>query len=985
MNKQKTKSLSKRQEQDVDEIIRKCKLEIKDYDLDFEDIAKIEHFKKVRVFIIDSALNCQICYSGNPKYETRIYLLKIRNHFDLITDPKKFYGKRNYCYDCEKPFDRSHKCEVTKKVIKQKSKSNKKYCRICQCMYDNIHDHKCVIQKKKPKTKNSDLIFADFESEITPTEHIPNYMIAEYRDSPKVYKFENGGDSVVNKACKWLFQIKHVNHTIIFHNLKGSDRIFLLNWLITNGYQIFTIYQGAKILSIHVTSKICKKLNIRVIDSLSFLTTSLAKLPKMFGFKGQKGDFPYLFNKKSNWNYVGPIPLLDQYEPEKKFKNKKDLDNFMEWYKSKGHKKYNFQKDLHKYCVGDVEILKKACIIFQDLMFQITDNDPFQFITIASFCMNVFRSKFLQHPLSITKASKNDMNTSDLCVKWLEFQSKLTGKNIEHAYNTGEHRPLKDRRYKVDGYEPKSDTIYEFHGCYYHGCPKCYDHQKDKYAKLRYEKTLEKANLMKGCCKQYVEMWECEYRKLETTPLFKEFSPNFKTKVIKKCHPIQAFFGGLVDAATKHYKCQPGEIIRYVDFTSLYPWVNKYCEYPIGEEIYCKGDQIQEEWSNYFGIVQCKVLAPPQLLFPILPVKHNHKLYTPLCYTCMKEHNPSTCTHCVEDRALIGTWSSIELKEAEAQGYKILEWYDGYKFEQTSNDLFKGYVNTFLKIKQEASGFPEWVQTEPDKHRYVLQYHEKEGILLDLQKIEYNPGLRACAKLCLNNLWGKFNQKLDYPKSKVLYSADDLYQIAFNKNYQIQEFYLINEDTAEIKYKDRKEQVKPHNFTNNYIGVFTTAHARLKLLRLLKKLGKKVLYYDTDSCVYVEDPSTPKIELGDYLGDLTDELDGDHIIEFVGLGPKSYAYKTAKKKEKLWSKIKVFESTSKTPDSLTLIHSKIYCMKTNPILWILSIRSESTKKRKRFTAYIWTKRSGSQKESEECWKISERYLLDSRIKKKNTK
>ena len=39
-----------------------------------------------------------------------------------------------------------------------------------------------------------------------------------------------------------------------------------------------------------------------------------------------------------------------------------------------------------------------------------------------------------------------------------------------------------------------------------------------------------------------------------------------------------------------------------------------------------------------------------------------------------------------------------------------------------------------------------------------------------------------------------------------------------------------------------------------------------------------------------------KIETGDFLGEMTDELDGDLIVEFVSGGPKNYAYQTEKGK-----------------------------------------------------------------------------------------
>ena len=40
------------------------------------------------------------------------------------------------------------------------------------------------------------------------------------------------------------------------------------------------------------------------------------------------------------------------------------------------------------------------------------------------------------------------------------------------------------------------------------------------------------------------------------------------------------------------------------------------------------------------------------------------------------------------------------------------------------------------------------------------------------------------------------------------------------------------------------------------------------------------------------------------LGELTDELDGDHIVEWVGSGPKSYSYLT--NKGKMVCKVKGF-------------------------------------------------------------------------------
>ena len=74
---------------------------------------------------------------------------------------------------------------------------------------------------------------------------------------------------------------------------------------------------------------------------------------------------------------------------------------------------------------------------------------------------------------------------------------------------------------------------------------------------------------------------------------------------------------------------------------------------------------------------------------------------------------------------------------------------------------------------------------------------------------------------------------------------------------------------------------------------FTTAHARLKLYFVLERLQTRVLYFDTDSVIFTSQPNEWMPPLGDYLGELTSELDDDdHIATFVSGGPKKYAYQT---------------------------------------------------------------------------------------------
>jgi len=70
------------------------------------------------------------------------------------------------------------------------------------------------------------------------------------------------------------------------------------------------------------------------------------------------------------------------------------------------------------------------------------------------------------------------------------------------------------------------------------------------------------------------------------------------------------------------------------------------------------------------------------------------------------------------ERCLNGTWVIDEVRLAVNKGYKILEIQEVYQYEVTQYNadtgeggLFVEYINTFLKLKQEASGYPSWVRT----------------------------------------------------------------------------------------------------------------------------------------------------------------------------------------------------------------------------------------------------------------------------------
>ncbi len=66
----------------------------------------------------------------------------------------------------------------------------------------------------------------------------------------------------------------------------------------------------------------------------------------------------------------------------------------------------------------------------------------------------------------------------------------------------------------------------------------------------------------------------------------------------------------------------------------------------------------------------------------------------------------------------------MELAHAIVKGYTVVKIVEVWYFRHTSETLFAEYVITFIKFKQEASGFPSHVMTDA----YVKGYFEKEKI-----------------------------------------------------------------------------------------------------------------------------------------------------------------------------------------------------------------------------------------------------------------
>ena len=143
---------------------------------------------------------------------------------------------------------------------------------------------------------------------------------------------------------------------------------------------------------------------------------------------------------------------------------------------------------------------------------------------------------------------------------------------------------------------------------------------------------------------------------------------------------------------------------------------------------------------------------------------------------------------------------------------------------------------------------------------------------------------------------GKFAQRSNLTKTEMVHEPKRFFDLLYSSEFEVCDARMVNDDMIEVQYRNVEEFAQQNGKVNVVIAAFTTAYARLKLYDLLDLLQERVLYYDTDSVIYVHKPGKPDPPLGNYLGDLTDELNGDYITSFVSGGPKNYAYRTKKGK-----------------------------------------------------------------------------------------
>ena len=404
--------------------------------------------------------------------------------------------KNQVCYDRHKqqPINGGGRtvCEVIRKCPKCKQSMDvrritgrghqciDKECPTCkiECNPGDI-DHQCYMQQLEPKEESSynHLLFFDFECTQEHGIHEVNLCVV-YNGVEEVAVFQ--GKNTVKDFCTWLLTPQHQDCIVMAHNFQGYDSYPIIKFLNENAIGCDATYNGAKCVTLKTKVKEKHQFGVKIkfMDSLNFIPMALAKFPKTFAQPELcKGYFPHFFNKDENQDYVGPIPCQDDYGVN--FMKPEAREAFMTWHQEHVENNYvfDFRHEILEYCRSDVDILAKCCMLYREMLKEVTSMDgdpetgidPFdQATTIAGYCMQVYRTKFLQKDTIALLPQHQQLKRkqSHEALQWLSYTAEKEEIRIQHARNGGEKRV---GNYYLDGYCEETHTAYEYQGCYWHG------------------------------------------------------------------------------------------------------------------------------------------------------------------------------------------------------------------------------------------------------------------------------------------------------------------------------------------------------------------------------------------------------------------------------------------------------------------------------------------------------------------------------------
>lgn len=112
-------------------------------------------------------------------------------------------------------------------------------------------------------------------------------------------------------------------------------------------------------------------------------------------------------------------------------------------------------------------------------------------------------------------------NCSKVQIEWLHHMEKELNCTIQHMYNGGEYIiTTGESQFKADGYCHETNTVFEFHGDFWHGNPNVYPNNMIHPVKKLtmgaiYKKTLEREQAIRNAGYNLVVIWERDWVKMQ--------------------------------------------------------------------------------------------------------------------------------------------------------------------------------------------------------------------------------------------------------------------------------------------------------------------------------------------------------------------------------------------------------------------------------------------------------------------------------------
>jgi hypothetical protein len=185
--------------------------------------------------------------------------------------------------------------------------------------------------------------------------------------------------------------------------------------------------------------------------------------------------------------------------------------------------------------------------------------------------------------------------------------------------------------------------------------------------------------------------------------------------------------------------------------------------------------------------------------------------------------------------------------------YEVLHYNETSQYDPITRTggIFTTYINQFLKMKTEASGYPIGCTTEILKDKYINDFLLVEGILLEKTNIKLNEGMRAIAKLMLNSFWGRFGMQSNKKQFKLIRKTSDWFSLISDDRYVVHDVDFTHKNYLQVYFSEKNDYFESTADVNVVLACFVCAYGRLKMLNELTKLDDRALYMDTGGHFFI--------------------------------------------------------------------------------------------------------------------------------------